>query len=96
MASMLLSNVKYQDPTNVLESMVDDFGNKISIYEQQDIAEFFLNFLDRLQDGLCENKSAVRKILGNDLANNMRKMSMDNKNLSSVNETLDELLFEDE
>jgi len=47
-ASMLLSNLKYQDPTRVLESVVDDFGNKISIYEQQDIAEFFLNFLDRL------------------------------------------------
>jgi ubiquitin C-terminal hydrolase len=79
-ASMLLSNVKYQDPTLVLESIVDDFGNKISIYEQQDIGEFFLNFLDRLQDGLCENKNAVRKILGNDLASTMRKMSMDSNN----------------
>ena len=79
-ASMLLGNVKYQDPTEVLEAVVDDFGNKISIYEQQDIGEFFLNFLDRLQDGLCENKSAVRKILGNDLADNMRKMSQDNNN----------------
>lgn len=95
MASMLLSNIKYQDPTNVLESMVDDFGNKISIYEQQDIAEFFLNFLDRLQDGLCENKSAVRKILGNDLANNMRKMSFENKNPQSI-QGLDNLLLDDE
>jgi ubiquitin C-terminal hydrolase len=74
-ASMLLSNVKYQDPTDVLESVVDDYGNKISIYEQKDIGEFFLNFLDRLQDGLCENKSAIRKIMGHQLAQNMRKMS---------------------
>lgn len=76
-AKMLLSNVKYQDPTKVLENIVDDFGNPISIYEQQDIGEFFLNFLERLQDGLCENKNLVRKILGNDLAENMRKMSLE-------------------
>lgn len=78
-AKMLLSNVKYSDPTKVLESVIDDFGNPISIYEQQDIGEFFLNFLERLQDGLCENKTLIRKILGNDLADNMRKMSMDNQ-----------------
>ena len=45
---MLLSNVKYQDPTPVLESIVDDNGVGISIYEQKDIGEFFLNFLDRM------------------------------------------------
>lgn len=55
-AGMLLSNVKYQDPTEVLESIVDDNGDPISIYEQKDIGEFFLNLLDRLQDGLGENK----------------------------------------
>ena len=51
-AEMLISNVKYQDPTKVLESIVDDNGQKIEIYLQADICEFFLNFLDRLQDGL--------------------------------------------
>ena len=30
---MLLSNVKYQDPTKVLESIVDDNGIGLSIYE---------------------------------------------------------------
>ena len=55
-ASMLIGNIKYQDPTNVLESIVDDNGQPISIYEQKDIGEFFLNILDRLQDGLGENK----------------------------------------
>jgi uncharacterized protein YigE (DUF2233 family) len=47
-AAMLLSNVKYQDPTKVLESIVDDNAHKIPIYEQKDIGEFFSNFLDRL------------------------------------------------
>jgi hypothetical protein len=47
-AEMLISNVKYQDPTKVLESIVDDNGQKIEIYLQADICEFFLNFLDRL------------------------------------------------
>ena len=47
-AEMLLSNVKYQDPTKVLESIVDDNGQKIQIYLQADICEFWLNFLDRL------------------------------------------------
>lgn len=61
--SMLLSNVKYQDPTQVLESIVDDNGNNISIYEQKDIGEFFMNFLDRLQDGVCENKKIIRKMI---------------------------------
>ena len=45
---MLLSNVKYQDPTKVLESIVDDNGIGLSIYEQKDIGEFFLNFLERM------------------------------------------------
>lgn len=47
-ASMLLSNVKYQDPTRVLESIVDDDGVGLSIYEQKDIGEFFINFLERM------------------------------------------------
>ena len=47
-AGMLLSNVKYQDPTKVLESIVDDNGVGLSIYEQKDIGEFFLNFLERM------------------------------------------------
>lgn len=67
-AKMLLSNIKYQDPTKLLESIVDDNGVGISIYEQKDIGEFFLNFLDRMQDGLCENKAIIRKLMSTDLA----------------------------
>lgn len=50
----------------MLESVVDDNGVGISIYEQKDIGEFFLNFLDRMQDGLGENKSLIRKLMGDD------------------------------
>ena len=70
---MILSNVKYQDPTHVLENIVDDNGVGISIYEQKDIGEFFLNFLERLRDGLCENKTLIRKLMGNDLAQNLQE-----------------------
>lgn len=67
-AAMFLSNIKYQDPTKVLESIVDDNGVGISIYEQKDIGEFFLNFLERMQDGLGENKQLIRKLMGDDFA----------------------------
>ena len=72
-AEMLISNVKYQDPTKVLESIVDDNGQKMEIYLQADICEFFLNFLDRLQDGLGENKAMIRKMMGNELLLDMAK-----------------------
>ena len=39
-AGMLLSNVKYQDPMEVLEAVVDDNGDSISIYEQKGIGGF--------------------------------------------------------
>lgn len=71
-AGMLLSNVKYQDPTKVLESIVDDNGTGISINEQKDIGEFFMNFFDRLQDGLGENKSVIRKLMGSALTDSFR------------------------
>lgn len=63
---MLLSKVSYADPTPVLEAIVDDNGAPISIYEQKDIGEFFLNLLDRLQDGLGENKGMIRKAMNAD------------------------------
>jgi len=62
-----------------LESVVDDYGNPISIYEQKDIGEFFLNFLDRLQEGMCENKSMIRKMMGKDFAGTINNNQI-NKN----------------
>jgi ubiquitin carboxyl-terminal hydrolase 25 len=51
-ATMLLSDKKYTDPSAVLHSIVDDFGNAIQIGEQKDIGEFSSTFLARIQEGL--------------------------------------------
>ncbi|TNV86827.1 hypothetical protein FGO68_gene17503 [Halteria grandinella] len=55
-ASMLLANRKYVDPTSVLKSLTDDFGNQIHVGEQRDLGEFNLNFLERIEEGLGERK----------------------------------------
>jgi hypothetical protein len=55
----------------VLENIVDESGHNIPIYEQKDIGEFFTVFLERLQDGLGENKAMIRKLMGEDLAKTM-------------------------
>jgi hypothetical protein len=47
-AEMLQTNRKYADPTRVLEAIVDDNGEKMNIYEQKDIGEFFQMFLERI------------------------------------------------
>lgn len=49
---MTMSNKKYADPTLVLKSIVDDYGNPVEIGEQKDISEFSSMFLSRVQDGL--------------------------------------------
>jgi ubiquitin carboxyl-terminal hydrolase 25/28 len=64
-ANMMISNLKYSDPTKVLDNIVDDFGHKVLFYEQKDIGEFFLNFLERMQEGLGENKVLSRKMMEN-------------------------------
>ncbi len=53
-----MANRKYVDPTAVLRSLTDDFGNPISIGEQRDIGEFLLNFIERIEEGLGELKIA--------------------------------------
>jgi len=51
---MMLANRKYADPTSVLKSLVDDFGNSMLVGEQKDIGEFNLNLLERIEEGLGE------------------------------------------
>lgn len=67
--NMMMTNVKYLNPKDVLECIVDDSGHKIRYHEQADICEFFLNFLDRLQEGLSENKKLIRQMMGEELKN---------------------------
>jgi hypothetical protein len=84
-AAMFISNLKYQDPTKVLESVVDDDGLGIAIYEQKDIGEFFMNFLDRMIDGLGENKTTIRKLMGDDLARTQSIHQAYNTNVDQAN-----------
>ncbi|CDW85517.1 UNKNOWN [Stylonychia lemnae] len=55
LAQLIMSNRKYVDPTQVLKTLVDDFGNRILIGEQKDIGEFQLNFIERIEEGLGES-----------------------------------------
>lgn len=47
-AFMTNSDKKYADPTGVLKSLVDDFGNPLEIGDQKDIGEFNQTFLARI------------------------------------------------
>eukprot|EP01022_Parablepharisma_sp_SALTPOND_P001351 TRINITY_DN106156_c1_g1_i1.p1 TRINITY_DN106156_c1_g1~~TRINITY_DN106156_c1_g1_i1.p1 ORF type:complete len:938 (-),score=127.57 TRINITY_DN106156_c1_g1_i1:56-2869(-) len=51
-AYMICSNRNYIDPINVLNTLVDDYGNKISIGEQKDAGEFNSIFLTRINEAL--------------------------------------------
>lgn len=51
---MIASDRKYVDPTPVLTSIVDDYGNELPIGDQKDIGEFNLIFLSRIDEGLGE------------------------------------------
>ena len=51
---MIGSDRKYVDPTAVLTSIVDDYGNQLPIGDQKDIGEFNLIFLSRIDEGLGE------------------------------------------
>ena len=51
---LIASDRKYIDPTPVISSIVDDYGNDLVIGDQKDIGEFNLVFLSRIEDGLEE------------------------------------------
>jgi ubiquitin carboxyl-terminal hydrolase 25/28 len=53
---MIASDRKYLDPTLVLSSIVDDYGNELAIGDQKDIGEFNLVFLSRIEDGFEESR----------------------------------------
>lgn len=52
--SLIASDRKYLDPTPVITSIVDDYGNDLAVGDQKDIGEFNLIFLSRIEDGLEE------------------------------------------
>ena len=51
-AGMIISDKKYLDPTSVITSVVDDYGNELPIGDQKDIAEFNLFFLARVEEAI--------------------------------------------
>ena len=51
-ASMILGNKKCIDPSNVLDTLLDETGNQIQVGEQKDIGEFNINFIARIEEGL--------------------------------------------
>lgn len=55
-AKMICSQSKYCDPSAVLGTLVDDFGNQVTIGEQQDVGEFNINFIARAEEGMLANR----------------------------------------
>jgi len=55
---MSMLNRVYTEPSDVLRSLVDDYGQHLLLGEQKDIGEFNLNFLERIEEGLGERKEA--------------------------------------
>ena len=47
---MALGKKKYLDPNRVLESILDDQGDKVAIGDQKDISEYNQVFITRIQD----------------------------------------------
>ena len=50
---------------------------------QADICEFFLNFLERMQDGLGENKTLIRKMMGEELIKDLKNEGMLSEEVSN-------------
>lgn len=60
-AKMLYTNQSYVDPSDVLNSVVDDSGHQCVVGEQQDSMEYLMNFMERLEEGLGENSKDVTR-----------------------------------
>lgn len=57
---MIASDKKYIDPTEVVKSICDDFGNLLPIGDQKDVGEFNHYFLSRVEEGLQTSKNFNR------------------------------------
>ena len=44
------------DPSKVLNAVVDDFGKQVQVGSQMDAVEYLLNFIERVEEGLGEEK----------------------------------------
>ncbi|CAK60951.1 unnamed protein product (macronuclear) [Paramecium tetraurelia] len=60
--SMIGSDKKYVDPSEVVKSICDEFGNVLPIGDQKDVGEFNLYFLSRVGEALTQTESQSSKI----------------------------------
>ena len=58
---MVLTSRKYVDPFAVAINVVDEFGNRFTIGDQKDLAEFNLQFLACIEEGLKYDERKVRQ-----------------------------------
>ncbi|OMJ69836.1 hypothetical protein SteCoe_32332 [Stentor coeruleus] len=61
-AKMIKSTRKYADPSEVIDSLVDSFGNQVEFGEQQDIGEFHMIIVDNIEKGLnlCKQDKGMK------------------------------------
>jgi len=64
-AMMIKSHKRYVDPTEVLNSVVDDLGQKIPIGDQKDVTEYHLNFLSRIEEAFYYQDKFLKATGGN-------------------------------
>ncbi|CAD8205429.1 unnamed protein product [Paramecium octaurelia] len=60
--SMIGSDKKYVDPSEVVKSICDEFGNVLPIGDQKDVGEFNLYFLSRVGEALTQAESQSSKV----------------------------------
>lgn len=63
-ANMIKSTRKYADPSQVIDSLVDSFGNQVQIGDQQDIGEFHMIVVDNIEKGLslCKQDQGMKQL----------------------------------
>lgn len=60
---MILSNRKYVDASEVIKSLLDEYGNPIFIGDQKDAGEFNSFFLDKIDECFRENIKNIQKAI---------------------------------
>ncbi|OMJ73668.1 hypothetical protein SteCoe_27604 [Stentor coeruleus] len=62
-ASMIKSTRKYADPSNLIDTLLDSFGNQVQFGDQQDIGEFHMIIVENIVKGLHACKQVQGMIL---------------------------------
>lgn len=61
-ASMIKSTRKYADPSNLIDTLLDSFGNQVQFGDQQDIGEFHMIIVENIVKGLqtCKQEQGMK------------------------------------